>query len=44
LDFLFSLDLFDDLGDKEGEGKQGNREKNLKRNQLCPVAGCPDIF
>ena len=41
---LLTLDFFNDLGDKEGKDKQGNREKNLKRNQLYPVTGCPNIF
>ena len=36
--------LFNNFGNKEGENKQGNREKNFKGNQLGPVSGCPDFF
>ncbi len=44
LNLLISFDFFDDFGNKEGEDKQGNREENFKRNQVCPVAGRPDVF
>jgi len=44
LNLYVRLDFFDDLGNKKGEDKKSNREKNLKRNQLRPVAGRPDIF
>ncbi len=44
LNLYVRLDLFDDLGDKEGEDKQANREENLKRDQFGPVAGRQDIF